>query len=86
MYVWRLTYDESGKAYTAQRLSGLDNVMRYAGCSVRTIGNAGIRVVTEVPKHAREAMMGARGLKAAGFWNTAPPCNGTTFWRDPATA
>lgn len=58
MYVWRLTYDESGKAYTAQRLSGLDNVMRYAGCSVRTIGNAGIRVVTEVPKHAREAMMG----------------------------
>ncbi|MDO4289877.1 MAG: C39 family peptidase [Eggerthellaceae bacterium] len=59
MYVWRLSYDNASKTISSQRLTSLDNALKYAGCSVRTIGKAGVRVVTEVPKSVKAALVGS---------------------------
>ena len=47
MHVWFLTYGNGG--YTAARASKFDDVMQYAGSSIRITGKKGIRMITAVP-------------------------------------
>ena len=58
MTVWLLAYDESTGRYTATRAEQLDDVLRYAGSSIRITGNKGIRMITSVPSNLKEILTG----------------------------
>ena len=62
MKVWRLTLE--GDRYTATRVEELDNILQYAGSSIRITGTKGIRMITSIEKSKKEALTG-KGL--AGY-------------------
>lgn len=59
MYVWTLS--QEGGMYVSQRNSALDNVLVYAGSSIRITGKKGIRMITGVPKSVKTALTGSKG-------------------------
>ncbi len=62
MYVWTLVY--SDEEYRAIRQTCLDDVLQYAGSSIRITGTKGIRMITGVPETARKALIGnANGFR-----------------------
>ncbi|MBR0081259.1 MAG: leucine-rich repeat protein [Clostridia bacterium] len=61
--VWVIREQDGGRI--AQRVSALDDVLQYAGSSIRITGQKGIRMITSVPIAQRNLLTGA-GL--AGFW------------------
>ena len=58
VFVWQLTFSEE-TGYTAERLAELDDIMKYAGTSIRITGNQGIRFITSVPEAKKQALTGA---------------------------
>lgn len=62
MKVWRLTLE--GDRYTATRVEELDNILQYAGSSIRVAGTKGIRMITSIEKSKKQALTG-KGL--AGY-------------------
>lgn len=59
MYVWLLGYDDG--AYTAARSSGFDDILKYAGSSMRLTGTKGVRMITSIPRSMKSALTGASG-------------------------
>ena len=59
MYVWVL--HQEGGVYVSTRMSALDNILSYAGSSIRITGKKGIRMITAVPKAAKTALTGSKG-------------------------
>lgn len=59
MYVWTLS--QEGGMYVSQRNSALDNILVYAGSSIRITGKKGIRMITGVPKSVKTALTGSKG-------------------------
>lgn len=64
MYVWQLTFsgekDEQwveGENYTAKRIAEFDDIMQYAGSSIRISGKKGIRMITSVPTAKRNTLI-----------------------------
>ena len=57
MKVWMLTY--SNGAYSIRRVSSLDNILQYAGSSIRITGKKGIRMITGVPSGMRSSLTGS---------------------------
>ena len=55
MRVWLLRYTESG--YQAEYVPEFDNLLQYAGNSIRVTGNRGIRMITSVNKETREQLI-----------------------------
>lgn len=62
MAVYKLT-NTDGTA-TVERISELDNLLRYAGSSIRITGNKGIRMITGVSSSLKSALTGGG---AAGY-------------------
>ena len=62
MAVYKLT-NTDGTA-TVKRISELDNLLRYAGSSIRITGNKGIRMITGVSSSLKNALTGGG---AAGY-------------------
>ena len=62
MAVYKLT-NTDGTA-TVERISELDNLLRYAGSSIRITGNKGIRMITGVSSSLKNALTGGG---AAGY-------------------
>ena len=62
MQCYRLT--RSGAAVQVERLSAFDNLLRYAGTSIRLTGNKGIRMITSVDGALKSALIkeGVYGL------------------------
>ena len=56
MKVWILKKQDDGN-YTATRVEELDDILQYAGSSIRITGNKGIRMITSVPSGKRSAMI-----------------------------
>ena len=56
MQVYRLTWAEDGSC-TAEHLEHLDNILRYAGASIRITGKKGIRMITGMPEEARKNLI-----------------------------
>lgn len=56
MYTWIVT--SNGSSYTAKRYYGFDDLLRYAGSSIRVTGNKGIRMITGVSSQAKNALTG----------------------------
>ena len=54
MYVWKLRFEKG--EYTATRLEAFDDILQYAGSSIRITGNQGIRMITAVPTAVKEAL------------------------------
>ena len=54
MKVWRLTHD--GESYTATYVPELDDLLQYAGSSIRIVGNKGIRMITAITRENRDAL------------------------------
>ena len=59
MKVWEVV-SVSG-TQTAKRVSALDDVLQYAGSSIRITGKPGIRMITSIPKDKKNALTG-KGL------------------------
>lgn len=55
MRVWLLNYTEGG--YQAEYVPEFDNLLQYAGNSIRVTGNRGIRMITSVNKDSRERLI-----------------------------
>ena len=62
MRVWTLKYEND--AYTATYIPEFDNLLTYAGCSIRITGVKGIRMITSINKDTKNALTG-KGL--AGY-------------------
>ena len=62
MQVWTLTNEDG--LYTATRIEELDNILQYAGSSIRATGKKGIRMITAIEKAKKNVLIGS-GL--AGF-------------------
>ncbi len=62
MRVYRITREETGAKL--ERVYELDDLLQYAGCSIRLNGTKGIRMITSVDEKVKNALTGA-GL--AGF-------------------
>ena len=60
MYVWMLSFKNG--AYTATRVKELDNILQYAGSSIRITGKKGIRMITSVPADKKKTLI-ASGIK-----------------------
>ena len=65
MYVWFLQFDTAAQAYSAVRIAALDDILQYAGSSIRMVGVKGIRMITGVPQATRSTLMG-RGIVFGG--------------------
>jgi len=65
MKVWMLTYDKTAQAYKMTYVKELDNILQYAGSSIRITGNKGIRMITGVPESVRKTLIekGVNGYK-----------------------
>lgn len=59
MKVWLL--ENENNTYTATRVSELDDILQYEGCSIRVTGKQGIRMITSVDE-ADKAKLIAEGL------------------------
>lgn len=55
MQVWRLRFADG--AYTPERIEEFDNLLSYAGASIRVTGVKGIRMITSVDKALRSSLM-----------------------------
>ena len=55
--VWLVTEDENG-ARTVERLEALDDVLQYAGFSIRITGKRGIRMISAVPTAMKNRLSG----------------------------
>lgn len=62
MKVWMLSH-ESG-SYTARYIPEFDDMLQYAGSSIRIVGKKGIRMITSIPEAMKKALTD-KGL--AGF-------------------
>lgn len=62
MSVWKVTETDGVK--TANRIPEFDDILQYAGCSIRFTGEKGIRMITSIPKDKRSKLI-KNGL--AGF-------------------
>ena len=58
MKVWALEKQEDG-TYKATRVQQLDDILQYAGSSIRITGNKGIRMITSVPQSKKQALTGS---------------------------
>ncbi len=56
MKVWRLSCE--GSYYTATLVAELENILQYAGSSIRITGTKGIRMITSIEKSKKEALTG----------------------------
>ena len=67
MRCYRLT--KNGAAVQVERLSAFDNLLRYAGTSIRLTGNKGIRMITSVDGALKSALIkeGVYGLTLAEY-------------------
>ena len=65
MYVWELTVDEETQAISASRLPLLDDLMQYAGTSIRLTSSTAVRIITTVPTALKSALAGS-GLDFLG--------------------
>ena len=54
--VWIVKENADGSR-TAERISELDNILNYAGCSIRITGKRGIRMITAVPTDKKTALI-----------------------------
>ncbi len=52
---------ENGK-YVLKHIAEMDNILQYAGCSIRITGVKGIRMITGVPTAAKSALM-SKGIE-----------------------
>ena len=59
MYVWTLSYQDG--AYTAQRHTLFDDLLQYAGSSIRISGKKGIRMITGVPDSVKRSLIAGTG-------------------------
>lgn len=57
MSTWLVNVDENGN-YVTTRYYGLENLLIYSGCSIRTTGNKGIRMVTGISSNVKNALTG----------------------------
>ena len=57
MKVWMLSF--ANDQYSIRRISSLDNILQYAGSSIRITGKKGIRMITGVPSGMRSSLMGS---------------------------
>ena len=57
MKVWTLSNTDG--YYTATRVEELDDMMTYAGCSIRIKGNQGIRMITSIDQTNKDALTAA---------------------------
>lgn len=57
MRVWFL--EHGAKGYTAVRASQFDDIMKYAGSSIRITGKKGIRMITAVPTKTKKTLVDA---------------------------
>ena len=64
MQVWLVERNEEG-VLTAKRIEELDNLLQYAGSSIRIRGVKGIRMITGMDKAKKNALISRDGL--AGF-------------------
>ena len=64
MQVWLVERGEDG-LFTAKRIEELDNLLQYAGSSIRIRGVKGIRMITGMDKAKKNALISRDGL--AGF-------------------
>jgi hypothetical protein len=60
MRVWIV--ERTAEGYRARRTAQLDNVLQYAGSSIRITGKKGIRMITSLPKSLRKALMSKQGV------------------------
>jgi hypothetical protein len=58
MQVFRLDWAEDGSC-SAVKIPQLDNVLQYAGASIRITGNKGIRMITAIPEETRNKLAGS---------------------------
>ena len=56
MKVWLLKYEND--AYTATHIPEFDNLLTYAGSSIRIVGVKGIRMITGIAKEVKTALTG----------------------------
>ena len=63
MQVFRITRQEGGAK--AEEITEFENLLNYAGCSIRLTGTKGIRMITGISETKRTALIGAQGL--AGY-------------------
>ena len=71
MYVWELSFHgeedaqwNTEESYTAERVEELDDIMLYAGTSIRMTGKQGIRVITSIDSERRSTLINSN---LAGF-------------------
>ena len=57
MQVWRLNENADG-TYSATHVKELDNILQYAGSSIRITGTKGIRMITSIEKAKKSALTG----------------------------
>ena len=62
MKVWMLKYEND--TYAATYIPEFDNLLNYAGCSIRIAGVKGVRMITSIQKDTKNALTG-KGL--AGY-------------------
>lgn len=60
MYTWLIS--EKNGSYVATRYYGLDDLMRYAGSSIRITGNKGIRMITGMAQGTKLSLAGSSVL------------------------
>ena len=63
MRVYRFRRENTG--VTLEEITEFENLLNYAGCSIRLTGTKGIRMITGISENARTALIGAQGL--AGY-------------------
>jgi len=57
MDVWKLTFREDTGTYQAEKLTQLQDLMGYDGCSIRITGVKGIRMITSLPRAVKEQLI-----------------------------
>ena len=62
MKIWMLSHD--GASYSARYIPEFDDMLQYAGSSIRIVGKKGIRMITSIPETMKKALTG-KGL--AGY-------------------
>ena len=66
MQVWRLTFGNGG--YTAEYMPEIENLLQYAGSSIRVTGVKGIRMITGINKGLRQKLIdGTPGLRLVEY-------------------
>ena len=61
MRVWLVKFENG--VWKATYLPEFDNILKYAGSSIRITGKKGIRMITAVPRAVRGKLTGKEGLK-----------------------